>query len=80
MTTDETLRTYTDPDTGVTFLPANVAGRHASPVRIQRGVYLGLKGVVTRIYHAGAIEVRFGPGSRYAGTAVVFGPSELEAL
>lgn len=79
-TANQTLRMYTDPDTGETFLPANVAGRHASQVQVKRGVYTGLKGTVVRIHHPGAIMVRFGPGSRYAGTTVPCGAEELGTL
>lgn len=55
------------------------SGRYASRVRIAAGAFAGMTGVVVRVHHAGAVEIRFAAGP-IANRSLCFGPSELEVL
>lgn len=59
---------------------AKVGSRVATRVRITHGAFAGQKGMVVRVYHPGAIRVRFTSPGRYHGRALDFGESELEVL
>lgn len=57
-----------------------VGSRVATRVRVKDGAFAGQKGQVVRVYHPGAIRIRFTSQGKYHGRALDFGESELEVL
>lgn len=55
------------------------SGRYATRVRIRDGAFAKAIGVVVRVHHLGAVEIRFTAG-RMTNRSLCFGPSEIEVL
>lgn len=60
------------------FASRQTGSRIATRVRIREGAYAGVKGMVVRVYHKGAVEVRLHHKGREI--AVHFAMTELEVV